>query len=456
MNASVTDSPPFAFCPVFGPNDEIAQERGQYSLMRSRTHLGSGARIQRIIHKAMAGQPVHISVLGGSVTACHGAGDDVLSPHCWPSRFFEWWNSVFPHPMSELTNGAARKSDSSYFAYCAKHHLPDKTDLVILEFDADDPNEPEWLHHFELLVRSILVRPEQPAVILLGHFAPQVQTQNGFTGPELLHDVVAQFYDVPHISLKGALYAEYMVDPEGTRQTYYTDMVLASPSGHKLISDLLISYVQGQICSGWAATMGHAFDVPFMGAPDKAVEDSSDEAELGTSGGLAAKQRAMRVPTSLLNHRPSEILAFREVEPGCVVANDLLYPLPPSHFYGSGWTAHHPPKRGEPSGADAFHYWSADVGGSRLRVPIHVGAGEVSIYYLQSPSTAPLGRVECWVDDDFDNRMRLEGTSTDVDNVISTITKITHGPVSQGEHYVECVLSGAEGTKQPPFKMLGV
>lgn len=64
---------------------------------------------------------------------------------------------------------------------------------------ADKSSDPEWLAHFELLVRSILVRPDQPAVIVLGHFAPQIQAQNGFAGPELLHTVVAQFYDVPHI-----------------------------------------------------------------------------------------------------------------------------------------------------------------------------------------------------------------------------------------------------------------
>lgn len=60
-------------------------------------------------------------------------------------------------------------------------------------------SDPQWLNHFELLVRSILIRPEAPAVIILGHFAPQIQAQNGFAGPELLHTVVAQFYDVPHI-----------------------------------------------------------------------------------------------------------------------------------------------------------------------------------------------------------------------------------------------------------------
>jgi len=38
-----------------------------------------------------------------------------------------------------------------------------------------------------------------PAIIILGHFSPQIQAAHGFAGPELLHNVAAQFYDVPHI-----------------------------------------------------------------------------------------------------------------------------------------------------------------------------------------------------------------------------------------------------------------
>jgi hypothetical protein len=87
----------------------------------------------------MGGMPVTISVLGGSISACAGAGDDPISPDCYPARFFNWWNSVFPHPNNELTNGAHKRTDSAYYAYCSSHHLPDKTDLVILEFDTADP-----------------------------------------------------------------------------------------------------------------------------------------------------------------------------------------------------------------------------------------------------------------------------------------------------------------------------
>lgn len=246
-------------------------------------------------------------------------------------------------------------------------------------------SDPQWLSHFELLIRSLLTRPDQPAVIILGHFAPQIQAQNGFAGPELLHTVVAQFYDVPHISAKGLLYHDYLANPEDARKTFFTDPILANAEGHQLIADVLISYLQSQICAGWAATMGHAFDVPYMGGAEQAdggllggSRSAADEAAEG--GSLAAKMKAIRVPQAMLSDRPSDILRFREVKPFCVSANDLINPLPPSHFFGSGWMGHHPGKGGP---NEEKHYWYSETAGSRFRVPIQLSAGDVAIYYIQ-------------------------------------------------------------------------
>ena len=45
---------------------------------------------------------------------------------------------MFPHPATELTNGAMRRTSSAYFSFCNAHHIPDITDLVIIELDVDD------------------------------------------------------------------------------------------------------------------------------------------------------------------------------------------------------------------------------------------------------------------------------------------------------------------------------
>ena len=81
---------------------------------------------------------IRLTLLLFLVSACHGAGDDPLTTTCYPSRFFSWWNSVFPHPASELTNGAMRRTSSAYFSFCNAHHVPDVTDLVIVELDVED------------------------------------------------------------------------------------------------------------------------------------------------------------------------------------------------------------------------------------------------------------------------------------------------------------------------------
>lgn len=164
-----------------------------------------------------------------------------------------------------------------------------------------------------------------------------------------------------------------------------------------VIADVLISYMESQICLGWAAAMGHGFDVPAA-SPDS-IDSGSGGAHLLGGVGLrkgmtgpgqskadgdstdphAAYYAALRVPSARLGDRPSDVKDFREVEPFCVSANDLINPLPPSLFYGSGWHAHHPEKGDN----DDKHYWYAEQPTSRLRVPVKIGAGEVSL----DPST---------------------------------------------------------------------
>ena len=99
------------------------------------------------------------------------------------------------------------------------------------------------MDHFEILIRSILIRPDRPAVLLLGHFSPQTLQTHGFAGPDHWHNIVAQFYDVPHVSVKSALFPDYMRDPKSV-QKYFVDPALASPSGHELISEILVAYFQ--------------------------------------------------------------------------------------------------------------------------------------------------------------------------------------------------------------------
>lgn len=56
---------------------------------------------------------------------------------------------------------------------------------------------------------------------------------------------------------------------------------------------------------------------------------------------------------------------------------------------------------------------------ARLRIPLKLGAGDVGVYFLQSPEDKPLGHVKCWVDDNTLGAKDLYGTA-EVEDVIAT------------------------------------
>jgi hypothetical protein len=57
---------PFGFCPEGSDGDTLAAKYGISVLSQTRLHTGSGARIQRLIQRALRGESVTISVIGGS------------------------------------------------------------------------------------------------------------------------------------------------------------------------------------------------------------------------------------------------------------------------------------------------------------------------------------------------------------------------------------------------------
>jgi hypothetical protein len=165
----------------------------------------------------------------------------------------------------------------------------------------------------------------------------------------------------------------------------------------------------------------------------------------------------MNVPQARMNDRPSDMERFREVEPFCVSANDLVNPLPPSLFYGSGWLAYHPAKGPQLSLEESRHYWYSTMPTSKLRVQLKVGAGDIAVYYLQEPES-PDGKlnsqVKCWVDDNVKGAKTISNAA-DVDHSTPSLTIIDHR-VSRGSHFVECSLDGEEGKPVAPFKILGI
>lgn len=223
-----------------------------------------------------------------------------------------------------------------------------------------------------------------------------------------------------------------MADPKSIDQ-YFADPVLANSAGHQVLADMLIAYLQTQVCSAWSISTGAAYD----SAPLTAEETIASEAHglfggVGQRKGVAPPERpdgsnkpavkasssalspTLRVPPGRINTRPNAGRPFEEIAPFCVSANDLINPLPPSLFYGSGWSAQHPEgSSGASSAMMAEYYWYSTLPTSKLRIPVQIGAGDVGIYYLRAPikDVKEGAAVECWVDDNYAGAKVIENAA---------------------------------------------
>ena len=255
-------------------------------------------------------------------------------------------------------------------------------------------------------------------------------------------------------SIKPLLYPMYL-NSQPSVQRYFVDPILANSQGHELLSDVLVSYFQSQVCSAWASATGTAPEVvPGPGAAVYQEKAKTPTDARGLFGGVAQRKGAagaaapeddsesgagvnanparvafaepgsrqlseqlypnLKVPQARIGSRPADYVArsFEEVSPYCISANDLINPLPPSIFSGSGWEVFHPTAGASELNSHA-HYWYSSLPTSRLRVGLQVGAGDIGIYYLREPaSEVGLGSaVECWVDDNYKGAVVIENAA---------------------------------------------
>ena len=240
------------------------------------------------------------------------------------------------------------------------------------------------------------------------------------------------------------MYENYLTDPEHVRNTYYIDPVLPNPRGHELLADTIITFLESEVCLVWEAE-NYAFSSPAQspsqytfassvgnvalpGGEDApgallggkglrkssdAGLDSEDANALQMAGDKGTTNRktstlaskAAGIPPFRIHDRPNSVSSFREIEPHCASANNLVNPLPSSIFAGTGWEQRAPTLNDE----DERHYWFSETAGSMLKIPIKVGAGDIAVYYYRGPTSERWGSINCWVDDNTAGAVQLMG-----------------------------------------------
>lgn len=200
-----------------------------------------------------------------TVSICHG----LAQSDCWPNLIKDYFRRNFDSsstdaaPITELINLSQPATGSSYFGYCypmevelrSGGRLGDGPDLVIMEFGINDvwPINETAKKDVERLLRRLRGLKSNPAVIILDAASLKLgRTYKTEDNPESLHLPAAEFYDIPILSMKSALFGESLQASEAEsakfEPLFQGDYHHPNVAGHKVLLDILITYIEEQAC----------------------------------------------------------------------------------------------------------------------------------------------------------------------------------------------------------------
>ncbi|GAA5957119.1 hypothetical protein JCM21900_003103 [Sporobolomyces salmonicolor] len=249
LNRSVTPALATSSCEVciLDPSDPLC-EYGIDSVRLSRAYEGSGARLRRVLEKALRGEEVGIGVIGASVTAGH-AVPVREGVQRWPERFFDDFQKLFPR--AKLHVGAVAATDSKFFSYCFEAVVPRDLDLYLVELDINNSPSEQTLHDDDALMRGLLELPQEPAVVRVAVFALMFDDLARGAMSTL---ITSQFFDVPVISIRNFLIPHVILHREAAETIFGLDWLGGrdyrhiSEVGHAAMADMLSLFVRKEVC----------------------------------------------------------------------------------------------------------------------------------------------------------------------------------------------------------------
>jgi len=259
-------------------------------LARGVAAAGDPARLECLAEKLLDGHGVKLGIIGGSVS--FGTTFTTSKSHAlYHWKLYQWLNASFPPADRRVSDhehycGAVPASGPSYMEHCLQWHVPKDVDLIIIEYAVNfDTSSEDDAHSFERMLRRLLRTPGAPAVVVLntmelmptsGHVgidwnrkgpidwnklffsgctaygcraAPAWSdtTDLGFAWRAPAEDdivALAQYYAVPCVSLRAALFPELKQNSSRfpLKQLFH-DRHHPAAWGHSLMAQMLASRI---------------------------------------------------------------------------------------------------------------------------------------------------------------------------------------------------------------------
>lgn len=197
---------------------------------------GNTERIQKVLKKAEAGQPVTLAYLGGSITQ----GSLSSTPEtCYAAMTTKWWKEQYPQTAFTYVNAGIGGTPSQFgVARVEQDVLAYEPDFVIVEFSVNDDNSLFYRETYEGLVRKIYTSKTNPAVLLVHN----VFYQTG-TNAQDQHEVIGRYYQIPCVSMKTSVY-QAVAEGKIPAREITPDDLHPNDVGHAMLSRLITYFLE--------------------------------------------------------------------------------------------------------------------------------------------------------------------------------------------------------------------
>ena len=219
---------------------------------------GSIDRLKNVMVRALKGDDITLSVVGGSISAGGGLyKDEGNIGGLYYKGVVDWWNKVItPLTGSEMkvNNIAIGSIGTDYFSYCLRSHISNDSDIIIWELSGNDYNRylktsTKGAKPLERFTRMALQVPSDPAIIFVNFFKGVDYKKSKKNCPNFEdqgEDIIAHYYKIPSLSWR-AMVCESLIEqsPLFTLNSLFCkDQYHPSLLGHAQTSLLLILHLR--------------------------------------------------------------------------------------------------------------------------------------------------------------------------------------------------------------------
>ncbi len=203
---------------------------------RSLTNTGNTNRINKVIEKAVNGQPIKIAFLSSSAFIFDDGG-----------------HSAIVDTVNLLKDFLGKKSNVDVVDFCIggstskiaailleKEIFSAKPDIIILDYAVFDKHEQEDREAFEYIVRSCIEQKNEPQVVIFLNSKSDSNAKQDFM------EQIARYYNLPIINAANAILPE-ISSGRMKQEELFIDSFSYTEKGRKAIATYVLNYIKSAL-----------------------------------------------------------------------------------------------------------------------------------------------------------------------------------------------------------------